>query len=202
MWHIHTSKTCFFVGIPPTHAGSKQSHASTHIHVSTQTHINTRTYTHTQFRQCLHCSVGYLGTSRKRVSFSEYSEQWDFDPGDLEGSEGSVGSISEDELLMAQGARSLQGADMGYDEMLQQGPGSSGGGGQPLSTPPKAPRSKKPPTTPGMRWTGAEIDVGCCVGHKSQVVCCDFRLTTKGRPWINVMGNASWPSLFTLLPWG
>lgn len=68
-------------------------------------------------------SVGYLGTSRKRVSFSEYSEQWDFTPSDGgdggSDGEGSAGSISEDELLAAQGARSLSvGREMiGYDEV-------------------------------------------------------------------------------------
>jgi hypothetical protein len=52
-------------------------------------------------------SVGYLGTSRKRVSFSEYSEQFDFLPSDHtsdnEDDAASVESITEEELLARQG---------------------------------------------------------------------------------------------------
>ena len=49
--------------------------------------------------------VGYLGTSRKRVSFAEYAEELQFSGSD---GSGSPDSITEEDLLEAQGVPSAR----------------------------------------------------------------------------------------------
>ena len=64
------------------------------------------THTHAvpHSRVGLGTSVGYLGTSRKRVSFAEYAEELQFSD-----SSGSPVSITEEELLEAQGLAGMAG---------------------------------------------------------------------------------------------
>ena len=66
--------------------------------------------------------VGYLGTSRKRVSFAEYAEELQFSGSD---GSGSPDSITEEALLEAQGVPSAR-RGLGGRRVR----GAEGGGGK------------------------------------------------------------------------
>jgi len=99
-------------------------------------------------------SVDYVGTSRKRVSFSEYVEEYQFSP-----ASSGLQSLTEDEVLAAQGlqgggspstspTRSQPPVEVGYEQMMgSTGPGTSGRDAA-AKTPPKSLRPSDP-TSPG-----------------------------------------------------